>query len=77
MMGASRLRYLGRSTDGRTNRWELSPACGCPPQALPTTMLRTGFAECRRCGARYFIDYNHQIVARVDDGTNPLTEKKS
>ena len=67
MTGSSRLRLLGRSSDGRTNRWELTPACGCPAQELPTTMLRTGNAECRRCGARYFIDYNNRIVARLSD----------
>lgn len=55
---------LGRSSDGRTNRWGVTcPACqrNFEPQ---TTMFKTQSLECRnaRCCARMVAHYNDDFV---------------
>jgi hypothetical protein len=50
-------RYLGPSSDGRTNKWELTCQCG-KVFVPPTTMLARREEQCPKCGRVRVIDYN-------------------
>lgn len=51
------VRFLGASSDFRTNRWSVS--CICGKQFEPsTTRLSTQTINCPRCGVEMFANYN-------------------
>lgn len=62
------VRFLGASSDGRTNKWEIiCPVCG-KKIIPPTTMLREqaisceASKQCRNAGTQIVIDYNAKTL---------------
>jgi phage terminase large subunit GpA-like protein len=67
-MSGSKLKYLGESRDGRTNRWRIEcPKCGnqFEPQ---TTRLAWQNLTCpgRKCNAEIYVNYNEESVKSFD-----------
>lgn len=60
MIEGWKMRRLGLSTDGRTNRWEITPSCGHKPFSPPTTMFSTQHVECPKCQVSALADFNRQ-----------------
>lgn len=59
-----RIRYIGESYDGRTNRWSLT--CNCNYTWEPrTTMFSCERIQCPSCGDHYFVNYNEQKAKKV------------
>lgn len=52
-------RYVGMSSDLRTNVWELT-CTNCGKKFKPrTTMYSAQWVECPKCGREAYVDYNH------------------
>lgn len=63
------LRYIGPSSDRRTNRWSITcPRCGHVFEPRTTMFAKVTLAcEARKCGAELFVDYNAGTVTLVTD----------
>lgn len=63
-MASEYIRWIGHSSDYRTNRWQLTcPRCG-HSFSPATTMFARQILHCERakCNAEIYVDYNDQIV---------------
>lgn len=60
-MTAAAFRYLGRSSDGRTNRWRLTLPCGHEKNP-GTTMLSWQHVSCDQCQKEYLVDYSAETM---------------
>ena len=60
-----KLKYLGLSKDGRTNRWTIT--CDCGAEMHPqTTICAKQQVVCEKCGAVILADYNAQTLLRIN-----------
>ena len=66
-MTSWRLQHIGLSSDGRTNKWRVTPGCGHKPFVPPTTMLDVSHVKCPRCGAEAVAHYNAQTITPIED----------
>lgn len=59
------LRWLGHSSDHRTNRWEATcPACGRKWEPR-TTMCAGTSCQCPKCGVALLLEYNKTPAVAV------------
>lgn len=54
--------HLGLSSDGRTNRWRITPPCGHKPFEPMTTMFADQHVQCPVCDLGAHINYNERKV---------------
>ncbi len=59
------IKYLGPTSDYRSNRWRVSCECGRSFDPSSTMYARQNI-ECPRCGKMYFVDYNAEPKATIE-----------
>lgn len=60
------LRFVGASSDGRTNRWRIGCECGRDFDP-PTTRLGSAIETCPKCAQRWAVNYNAQTIKKASE----------